>query len=464
METLKRDWDVKLTLRDVLVTICCLLVQPNASSALNAEAGMFLEQGDWSQFERRARMMTRLQAGVPKHLKEAVLEAQRRGEESEELERKDSALNVVEASRMRRRAMPLSRGLAGTPVEGAKKGMRAGTPPPPPTRAPATSRPFVHQSNRDDVFGALRLPMPQATPILADDSSELLPTDQGNASGASPVMAPIPRLSPRKQGPPAPPAPPVDLSMTDSEAEYPPSPKKGPQKEARGTTNTSIDYPPSPRKSPQKKTFDNIFQQPSRPELSRAESSRAGAARRLRFNTAQSQSTPSILDSSSLLEPNVTFDLANDTEPDTSEIEASFDLPKRRSAVAANRKLAQATQAARTLRRKPKMLMSETSTPISIPVPRLAKHRKLSPMTRKSSPQRPLSPPSSSFVAFSPAETEKSVVLAPVEELQSKIRKSDSQVRNERLEKKLWRLCGGDVARWNKGDFGGYFEVKGARW
>jgi hypothetical protein len=339
--------------------------------------------------------------------------------------------------------------------------MRAGTPPPPPTRAPATSRPFVHQSTRDDVFGALRLPMPQATPILTDDSSELLPMDQGNDSGLSPIMAPISRLSPRRQGPPA---PPVDLSMTDSEAEYPPSPKKGPQKEARDTTNTSIDYPPSPRKSPQKKAFDNIFQQPSRPELSRAESSRAGAARRLQFNTAQSQSTPSILDSSSLLEPNVTFDLANDTEADTSEIEASFDLPKRRSAIAANRKLAQATQAARTLRRKPRMLVSETSTPVSIPVPRLAKYRKPSPMTRKRSPQRPLSPPSSSFVALSSAEKEKSDIIAPVEQLQSKVRRSDTQVKNERLEKKLWRLCGGDVARWNKGDFGGYFEVKGARW
>jgi hypothetical protein len=458
VETLKRDWDVKLTLRDVLVTICCLLVQPNASSALNAEAGMFLEQGDWSQFERRARMMTRLQAGVPKHLKEAVLDAQRRGEESEELERKDSALNVAEASRTRRRAMPLSRGLAETPVEGARKGMRAGTPPPPPTRAPPPSRPFVRQSTRDDVFGAIRLPMPQATPILQDDSSELLPTDQGNDSGLSPIMAPIPRLSPRRQGPPA---PPLDLSMTDSDAEYPPSPKKGIQNKAQDTTNTSIDYPPSPRKSPQKKPFDHLFQPPSRPEPSRAESSRAGAARRLQFNAAQSQTTPSILDSSSLLEPNATFDLANDTEADTSELEVSFDLPKRRSAVAANRKLAQATQAARTLRRKPKMLRSETSTPIHISAPRLAKSRKLSP---KSPPQRPLSPPSSSFVALASAEKERSVIIAPVEELQDKVRKSDIQVRNERLEKKLWKLCGGDVARWNRGDFGGYFEVKGARW
>ncbi|KAI4719824.1 hypothetical protein E4T48_03857 [Aureobasidium sp. EXF-10727] len=457
VETLKRDWDAKLTLRDVLVTICCLLVQPNASSALNAEAGMFLEQGDWSQFERRARMMTRLQAGVPKHLKEAVLEAQRRGEESEELERKDSALNMGDTTRTRRRGTPLPREMVETPVEGERKTRRAGTPPPPPTRAPTASRPFVRQSARDDVFGAVRLPMPHTTPIIPDDSSELMPT-------ISPAMPPIPRLSPRRQGPPAPLR---DLYMTESEAEYPPSPKKSPQKQTRDASNASIEYPPSPRKSPQKKDFDTIFQQPARPEPGRAESSRTGAARRLQFTAAQSQSqtTPTILDSSSLLEPNVTFDLANDTEPETSEIEASFELPKRRSAIAANKKLVQATQAARTLRRKPRMAVSQASTPITIPAPRLAKPRKVSPVTRKTTPQRPLSPPSSSFVGLPSAEKEdRSVIIAPVEALQDKVRKSDTQVRSEKLETKLWRLCGGDIVRWNRGDFGGYFEVKGARW
>ena len=410
-------------------------------------------------------MMTKLQAGVPKQLRDAVLEAQRRGEESEELERKDSGLSIVEASKTRRRAPPLSRGMMETPVEGTGKRTRAGTPPPPPIRAPPTSRPFVRQSTRDDVFSTIQLPMPQTTPILQDDSSELLPTDQGNDSGPSPIMAPIPRLSPRRQGPPA---PQPDLSMTESEAEYPPSPKKGPQKQARDASNTSIDYPPSPRKSPQKKNLNNpLFAPPPRPEPSRAESSRTGASRRLQFtSTQQSQSTPSILDSSSLLDANVTFELAaaNDTEPESSELEVSFDLPKRRSAVAANRKLAQATQAARTLRRKPKMQISDAATPVSVSVPRLAKHRKLSPAIRKESPQRPLSPPSSSFVALPSAEKEKSVIFAPVQGLQSKIRKSDAQVKSERLEKKLWRLCGGDVRRWNRGDFGGYFQVKGARW
>jgi hypothetical protein len=109
-------------------------------------------------------------------------------------------------------------------------------------------------------------------------------------------------------------------------------------------------------------------------------------------------------------------------------------------------------------------LISEASTPIHIAAPRLAKSRKPSPMARRSPPQRPLSPPSSSFVALASAEKERSVIIAPVEELQNKVRKSDTQMRNERLEKKLWKLCGGDVARWNRGDFGGYFKVKGARW
>ncbi|KAI5274746.1 hypothetical protein E4T47_02320 [Aureobasidium subglaciale] len=458
VETLKRDWDQKLTLRDVLVTICCLLVQPNASSALNAEAGMFLERGDWSQFEKRAKMMTEIQAGVPKHLKEAVLEAQRRGEESEELERKDSALNISEARRSRRRGTPLPRGMMGTPVETGRKATRAGTPPPPPTRAPAPSHPFVRQSKRDDVFGAVRLPAPNTTPVIMDDSSELLPAD----TTFSPHEQPIPRLSPRRQGPP----PRLnDLSMTDSEPEYPPSPKKSPHKQARDTSNTSIEYPPSPRKSPQKKRLNDLFTQPARPDLSRAESSRTGAARHLQFAAAssQAQGTPSIFDSSSLLEQNATFDL--DTEPDT-EVEASFDLPKRRSAVAANKKLAAATQAARTLRRKPRMIIAET-TPISIPVPRLAKSRNPS-RKRRATPQRPPSPPSSSFQAIaSPGVVEKgkeSVIIKPAEKLLDKVRKSPREDQEARLERKLWKLCGEDVGRWNKGDFGGYFKVKGARW
>ena len=53
VETLKRDWDTKLTLRDVLLTICCLLIQPNPDSALNAEAGALIQEG-YEVFARSA--------------------------------------------------------------------------------------------------------------------------------------------------------------------------------------------------------------------------------------------------------------------------------------------------------------------------------------------------------------------------------------------------------------------------
>ncbi len=43
VDTLKKDWEPKLTLRDVLVTISCLLIQPNPDSALNATAGHLLQ-------------------------------------------------------------------------------------------------------------------------------------------------------------------------------------------------------------------------------------------------------------------------------------------------------------------------------------------------------------------------------------------------------------------------------------
>jgi ubiquitin-conjugating enzyme E2 S len=80
LETLKRDWDKKLTLKDILVTISCLLINPNPDSALNAEAGSLLQE-DYDAFARKAKLMTSIHAPIPKALKEAVSEAKRRGEE-----------------------------------------------------------------------------------------------------------------------------------------------------------------------------------------------------------------------------------------------------------------------------------------------------------------------------------------------------------------------------------------------
>lgn len=83
VETLKRDWSSSLKLRDVLVTISCLLIQPNPASALNEAAGKLASE-DWESFCRRAKLMTEIHAAVPSNLIEEVKEAQRRGEEKEE--------------------------------------------------------------------------------------------------------------------------------------------------------------------------------------------------------------------------------------------------------------------------------------------------------------------------------------------------------------------------------------------
>ncbi|KAF2855967.1 UBC-like protein [Plenodomus tracheiphilus IPT5] len=81
VETLKRDWSSALKLRDVLVTISCLLIQPNPSSALNEAAGK-LASDDWDTFCRRAKLMTEIHAPVPAHIADKVKEAQMRGEET----------------------------------------------------------------------------------------------------------------------------------------------------------------------------------------------------------------------------------------------------------------------------------------------------------------------------------------------------------------------------------------------
>ncbi|KAI9880354.1 MAG: hypothetical protein M1830_003965 [Pleopsidium flavum] len=81
VDTLKRDWESKLTLRDVLMTISCLLIQPNPDSALNSVAGQLL-QDDYEAFARQAKLMTSIHASIPSDLKEAVLAAKRRGEEA----------------------------------------------------------------------------------------------------------------------------------------------------------------------------------------------------------------------------------------------------------------------------------------------------------------------------------------------------------------------------------------------
>ncbi|KAG0129989.1 ubiquitin-conjugating enzyme/RWD-like protein [Tuber indicum] len=83
VDTLKRDWKPTLTLRDVLITIRCLLVYPNPTSSLNEAAGKLLLE-DYEGYARHARLMTDVHAGVPEELKGLVEESRRRGEDEDQ--------------------------------------------------------------------------------------------------------------------------------------------------------------------------------------------------------------------------------------------------------------------------------------------------------------------------------------------------------------------------------------------
>ncbi|EGE03196.1 ubiquitin-conjugating enzyme E2S [Trichophyton equinum CBS 127.97] len=74
VDTLKRDWDPKLTLSDILITISCLLIHPNPDSALNATAGSLLQE-NYESFARQAKLMTSIHAPIPADMKDQVNEA-----------------------------------------------------------------------------------------------------------------------------------------------------------------------------------------------------------------------------------------------------------------------------------------------------------------------------------------------------------------------------------------------------
>ncbi|KAI7842400.1 hypothetical protein COHA_004039 [Chlorella ohadii] len=64
VNVLKRDWKPDLGLRHVLTVIRCLLIEPNAESALNEEAGKLLLEG-FDEFAKKARLMTSIHAKKP---------------------------------------------------------------------------------------------------------------------------------------------------------------------------------------------------------------------------------------------------------------------------------------------------------------------------------------------------------------------------------------------------------------
>ena len=266
VETLKRDWDSKLTLRDVLVTISCLLIQPNPDSALNAEAGALIQE-DFEAFKRRAELMTSIHAGVPKVLQVAVKEAQCRGQGSVELdddcvdERSKRASQPDAPVRRRRGPTARQRGTATSRrSDGSPSGMvrRRNQAPP--------SQPFVVQAGNDDIFGMSQPSQQEQANSMDDDDSSMMDANQENDESRSPTKAKTPKATtPRR--PLGAPVPLGELTLEEvssdgsedeAEAEYPPSPRKSPMKS------------PAKRPSRQANTLANS---------DRAESSRTAAQR-----------------------------------------------------------------------------------------------------------------------------------------------------------------------------------------
>lgn len=81
VDTLKKDWVQSLTLRDILLTISCLLIYPNPKSALNSTAGHLLQE-DYQVFARQARLMTSVHARIPPGLQCLVHASRMRGEDA----------------------------------------------------------------------------------------------------------------------------------------------------------------------------------------------------------------------------------------------------------------------------------------------------------------------------------------------------------------------------------------------
>lgn len=65
VNTLKKDWKADLGIRHVLLVIKCLLIVPNAESALNEEAGKLLLEA-YDDYAARAKMITEIHAQAPK--------------------------------------------------------------------------------------------------------------------------------------------------------------------------------------------------------------------------------------------------------------------------------------------------------------------------------------------------------------------------------------------------------------
>ena len=388
VETLKRDWDSKLTLRDVLITMSCLLIQPNPDSALNAEAGSLIQE-NYEAFAKRAELMTSIHAAIPKSLQAAVKEAQNRGQahDEAELDRGEAASPLGAPVRRRRGATARQRGTAtsrrseGSPTGGlARRRQQAGP-----------SQPLILHNDDDDIFGASQV---QSQHTDEADDSSVNDANQENDESKSPTKTHAPKATtPRR---------PLGISTPlgelilddvasassdddDMEPEYPPSPRKSPVK--------------SPRKQRQPIFNDSIADRP--------ESSRTAALRA----------------------PNITPPTNLETRP------LAEDSPF------ANIDATPSPRKARLAPQPTNLFQAAPARPL------------FKPLTTPRTPLEDLSTSKSGggiFKKRSPSSSEK---------------KREEAKRKAELNARLWELCGRDIRKWNRGEFGGeVFQVKARRW
>ena len=385
VETLKRDWDSKLTLREVLVTISCLLIQPNPDSALNAEAGSLIQE-DYEAFAKRAELMTSIHAGVPKSLQAAVKEAQCRGQEVVE---EREATSQLDAPARRRRATGRQRGVAtsrrseGSPTGGvARRRQQAGP-----------SQPLIFQTDHEDVFGISRPTTHQPTRVEEDDDSSMIDANQENDESRSPNKVQTPKATtPRR--PPGAAVPLGELTLDDVAPD------------SSEDDDSEPEYPPSPRKSPSKSPSKQRHQARTEEITDRPESSRAAALRG----------------------PNI-------TPPNNAN----------------NRPLAEDS---------PFHAFADAT-----PSPRKSRFVPKTPGSSRAAAPKPLFQPfGATLEAAVSTPQNRGGIFKKCSPSSSEKKRQEAQRRAE-LDAKLWELCGRDVRKWNRGEFGGeVFQVKARRW
>ncbi|KAI7289121.1 hypothetical protein KC343_g5354 [Hortaea werneckii] len=548
VETLKRDWDVKLTLRDILVVIGCLLIQPNPDSALNAEAGSLI-QDDFQAFARRAEMMTGIHARVPARLKEAVKEAQGRGREDDEVEhaQRDGMRRVEQTGKSRRQEAGPSDNMAGRTRQQGDLG-----------------QPFVLQNGNDDPFGAPQ-PARRTRAQSVSDTSIADATDQENDELRSPQKSTAPKSAATPRRPEGATARPLgelemedeaahhnnpsdDSSSSDMEPEYPPSPAKSPRKSpkkqplprqlfgaapplappggeaAEGSSSNNHRNPafrrPGPNITPPTNFFPNPLAADSPFSPTAGEASHTPSPRKVRACRPPQPSTPPMFNAPRDLGRRdggraggggTLFSRAP-LPANTSSSSSSSPPAPQTSKPAPEEWLGRAySEVRRSRRRRQQMRIEPSSSSASSSHRHRHNHRPSSSPPLASSTLASTSaiqksgklsrkqvrrPQRARFGETVGATTPRDVFGVEDEKAEEKRRgkqrvgvsslpppsfgpvsvgKEETRVEMEggegegeaRLEARLWESCGGDVRRWNKGDFDArppFFRVRAARW